>query len=94
MTGVGMTWWCEAYGPPPEDGPPEMVADWPRCFVEELNGGCLNPVRCAAAMTAERLRVYHRIQEMAARGDAVGVILAEEFTSPDQMLGGRQTRPS
>jgi len=39
-------------------------------------------------MTEERQRVFGRIHELAAAGDEVSAFLAEEFTDPEQLLGG------
>ena len=41
-------------------------------------------------MTAERQRVFGRISELAAAVDETAAFLAEEFASPDQILGGDQ----
>ena len=76
---------CDAYGP---DGR-EVGA---LCFLSgELNTRvCASHAECTAAMTAERQRVFQRIQDGAARGDPDMVYLAGEFTSPEQLLGGGQ----
>jgi hypothetical protein len=42
-------------------------------------------------MAAERQRVFARIQELAADGDEVGIYLAGEFASPEDLLGGSET---
>ena len=49
---------------------------------------CDSASQCHEVMTAERHRVFQRIQEMAESGDPVGIGLAEDFTSPDQLLNG------
>jgi len=74
---------CEAYGPAPEMGVAAL------CFFANPGSRvCAGPSVCHTRMTAERQRVFARIQEMAAAGDPDGAYLAGEFTSPDQLLGG------
>ena len=80
---TGGDWDCDAYGP---DGREAGAL----CFLAvELNTRvCTSHAECTAAMTAERRRVFQRIQDGAARGDPDMVYLAGEFTSPEQLLGG------
>ena len=76
---------CDAYGP---DGR-EVGA---LCFLAgKLNTRvCTSHAECAEAMTAERQRVFRRIQDGAARGEPDMAYLAGEFSSPEQLLGGGQ----
>lgn len=75
-------WHCEAYGP-------DAAHLGALCFVGELLAGrCRSADRCREVMTAERERLFARIQELAAAGDPTGTWLAGQFTSPDQLLGG------
>jgi hypothetical protein len=41
-------------------------------------------------MVLERQRIFRLIQQKAAAGDEVHQFLAQEFTSPKQLLGGDQ----
>lgn len=80
-------WPCEAYGP-------EALEHGARCFFSEMwDRDCIDPEDCGARMTAERRRVFQRIQEMAAAGDPTAALLAEDFTSPEQLLGGDDQTP-
>lgn len=81
-------WWCDAYGPPPAE---VEASSWPRCFLTPDAGdrACAGPVECSATMAVERRRVFDAIQRGAADGDPASVFLAESFTSPDELLGGR-----
>ena len=84
MTETQEHWDCGAYGP---EGREFGV----RCFFAEAGERvCASQDECRDAMAAERQRVFHRIQELAAAGDPVGVDLAEAFTDPSQILGGGQ----
>lgn len=75
-----MTWPCEAYGP---DGLEDGVV----CFVGDVDRRvCDSAEICHAVMSAERGRVFDRIQELAAAGDPTGVFLAGEFAGPDELL--------
>ncbi len=77
-------WDCEAYGP-------EGRGAGALCFFAEPGTRrCESPRRCQQVMTAERQRVFGRIQELAAAGDPAGVELARAFTSTRQLLGGDQ----
>jgi len=80
---VCVSWDCEAYGP---DG--EAVGAL--CFIAGELGErvCPDVEACHRTMAGERGRVYDRIQALAAAGDEMGVFLAGEFTSPEQILGG------
>jgi len=73
---------CEAYGP---DG----RAVGAICFFAAPGKRvCTSQAACREAMTAERRRVWRRIQDGAARGEPDMVYLAGEFTSAEQLLGG------
>jgi hypothetical protein len=74
---------CDAYGP----GGREAGAV---CFVAGVPGErvCASLDECRTVMSAERRRVWDRIQDGAARGDPDMMYLAGEFTSPEQLLGG------
>lgn len=74
-------WSCEAYG---DD--PELREIGAMCFRSAGPRVCQDLAECGGVMAAERRRVFSRIQELAAGGDPVAVYLAEEFTSPDQLL--------
>ena len=81
MTGE---WPCDAYGP-------EGREHGALCFLSETGKRvCGSPEECRIVMSAERRRVWGRIQEGAARGDPDMVFLAGEFTSPEQLLGGSE----
>src|ERR1700737_1406011 len=77
---------CEAYGPEGR----EVGA---LCFFAGELGArvCASQDECRDAMTAERRRVFRRINEMAAHGDPAAVDLAETFTYPARLLGGGPT---
>ena len=76
-------WPCDAYGPP-DPG----VTDWPLCFFAGSGRACATHDVCATRMADERRRVYATIQDGASRGDETMQYLAQQFTSPDQLLGG------
>lgn len=82
-----MSWWCEAYGPPDPDVP---VDAWPRCFLSPAPGSrhCDSLEYCAGQMAHERAQVFARIQAGAAAGDPVMLALAEDFPTPESLLGG------
>jgi hypothetical protein len=63
-----------------------------RCFVSGELGErvCADLGECRRVMAAERRRVFARIQELAAQGDETAAYLAEEFTRPEQLLGGSE----
>jgi len=75
------TWDCEAYGP-------EGTAIGVLCFFSEHGRKCRDQEQCHRDMTAERGRVFGRIHQLAATGDPVMKDLAEQFTRPEQLLGG------
>jgi hypothetical protein len=80
------TWACDAYGPDPE-----VRAAGALCFFADTGKRlCASLEECREKMTAERQRVWQRIQDGAARGEPDMVYLAGEFTGPDQLLGGGQ----
>lgn len=74
---------CEAYGP-------EAASVGAVCFFGAGNWVrvCDTAQECHERMAGERRRVFRRINEMAAAGDETGEFLSEEFTSPEQLLGG------
>lgn len=80
--GDAVSWDCVAYGP---DGAKVGAL----CFVAgHGERRCESRSECAETVGREQQRVFRRINEMAAHGDEVGMILAEEFTRPDQLLNG------
>lgn len=80
--GLADDWACEAYGP-------EGRAVEALCFFAEPGSRtCPSLSACHEAMTAERRRVWQRIQDGAARGEPDMVYLAGEFTGAEQILGG------
>jgi hypothetical protein len=82
MTGPGAPWGCDAYGPEGR----EVGA---LCFFAASGQRtCASLTVCRERMTAERQRVWQRIQEGAARGEPDMVYLASEFTAAEQLLGG------
>ncbi len=78
-------WDCEAYGP-------DIREVGALCFVAGDLGKrvCGSLGECRRVMAAERRRVFRRISELAANGDETAAYLAEEFTNPEQILGGGQ----
>lgn len=75
-----MTWPCEAYGP---DGLEHGAV----CFVGVPDRReCESAEQCHAAVTRCRQATFSRMSELAAAGDPVGLLLAEDFTSPDQLF--------
>lgn len=74
---------CDAYG---SEGSERGVL----CFVAGDLGKrvCASLEECRTVMAAERLQLWQRIQDGAARGDPDMVYLAGEFTGPEQLLGG------
>ena len=76
-------WHCEAYGP---DMPAEIGA---RCFVApQHTRACATRDECGRTVAAQRQRMFHRMNELAAAGDQVGTYLADQVTSPDQIFNG------
>jgi hypothetical protein len=79
---VSGDWSCTAYGP-------EAAEVGAICFVAQPGTRkCADQDECREVMTGERQRVFRAISEKAAAGDPVMAYLAEEFASPDQILGG------
>jgi hypothetical protein len=77
---VPAVWPCSAYGA-------EGLGIGALCFLAATGERlCQDPHVCAAVMGAERRRVFARIHELAAAGDADAAYLAAEFSSPDQLL--------
>jgi hypothetical protein len=73
---------CDAYGP-------EGREAGALCFFAATGKRtCSSLTVCRERMTAERQRVWQRIQEGAARGEPDMVYLASEFTAAEQLLGG------
>lgn len=68
---------CEAYGP-------QLPGS---CFFR-AHGPCEDAAQCAARMAGERARLFELIQSRAADGDETFRYLAEQFRSPDELLGG------
>lgn len=81
-------WDCEAYGPEPA----EIGA---LCFVSGELGKrvCASHAECHQVMTAERRRVFRRINELAAGGAEWAADLEGEFSRPEQLLGGGEDDP-
>lgn len=86
------TWWCEAYGPPPEGDRQAAEGAWPVCFVADSGPRrCGSLDECAEIMAAQRSRVFSRINELAVDGGKhtqVYRYLAEEIPTPGSILGG------
>lgn len=77
--------YCEAYGPELA----ELTEIGDLCFFAEARGrGCTDADECHRLMAPRRQQLLQRINEMAAHGDEAGVYLAEQFTHPEQLLGG------
>lgn len=74
---------CEAYGP-------EIAEIGAVCFFSGDLGKriCSDQDECRWLMAAERRRVFRRMSELAASGDEAAAYLEQEFSSPDQILGG------
>lgn len=83
-----MTWDCQAYGP---EG---RAADVLCFFAEPGRRLCATHDECLGRLAVERVRVFDRIHELAASGDPTGQYLADEFTSPGQLLGGEELPPA
>ena len=80
-------WTCEAYGP---DG----VAHGFICFFSApQRRTCISEDDCHLKMGVERERVFDQIHDLATAGDGLFQALAEEFTHPDQLLGGEGSGP-
>jgi hypothetical protein len=82
---VSAGWDCSAYGP---EG---RQCDALCFFADPGKRSCASPEECREKMTAERQRVWQRIQDGAARGEPDMAYLAGEFASPEQLLGGGET---
>ena len=87
VSGSGLTWDCEAYGP-------EAAEAGALCFVSGAlhKRVCADAAECHQTMIRSRQRLFGRISELAAHGDspyaADYAYLAEVFGTPDQLLGG------
>jgi hypothetical protein len=90
ITMTDTTWPCEAYG---EDG----LRFGAYCFTGAGTGNaaertCATPDVCHTRMTAERERLWTRLQIMAEKGDAEDRVIAREvlrgFSGPDDLLRG------
>ena len=80
-------WDCDAYGP-------EGEAVGALCFFADSGRrDCATHDECAARMADERRRVYRAINELAAAGDPTMAHLADEFPTPDGLLGDDSTEP-
>jgi hypothetical protein len=85
----GTDWPCVAYGP-------EGLAAGARCFRSAEPGErvCSSRAECEDVMTAERQRVFRRINELAATGDPDFEALDAAFPSPADLLNaGDDTDP-
>lgn len=62
------------------------------CFFggELQERACADAAECRQRMAGERQRVFARIQELAADGDETGIYLADQFASPEDLLGGSE----
>lgn len=79
---IGPGWDCEAYGP---DG--REFGAW--CFIaDQFVRTCASQPECHAVTAGARQQMFQRIQALAASGDPVWVLVAKDFTSPDQIFGG------
>jgi hypothetical protein len=77
---------CAAYG----DDLPDALGDL--CFFEGAIGRkCWTRGECESRMGEERQRVFQRINELAAKGDPDMAFLADEFSSPDQLLNADES---
>lgn len=89
------TWWCQAYGPPPEGDRQAAEGAWPVCFVAAGHPRrCGTPDECAEVMAGERARVFSRINELAVDGGEHAQVyrhLADEIPTPGATLGGPDT---
>lgn len=89
MTGAP-TWPCEAYG---DAG---VAIGAALCFQAPALGErvCDTADQCARVMGHERRRVFRRLSELAAdpAGDPVYREIADEFATPDDLLGGPGSR--
>lgn len=83
------SWHCEAYGP-------EGAEIGARCFVAgELHERvCADRDVCHRTMVAQRQRVFRRMNELAASGSPWAADLAQEFASPERILGGGDEDPA
>lgn len=81
MNGPG--WPCDAYG---AEG--LQFGAW--CFVAGADYAriCPSAVVCLEQMKTQRQKVFNRIHRLAAAGIPDFVYLAEQFPSPDTLLGG------
>lgn len=82
-----MTWDCEAYGLDAADAGALCF------FAPQGERVCEDLIECRGKMAAERRRVFERINDLAAAGDETAQYLAQEFSSPDQLLGGTEGEP-
>jgi hypothetical protein len=73
-------WCCSAYGP-------EVPV---ACFFE-AQSACASLDECHRRMKAERQRVFHRINELAAGGDPFWANLEQEFPSPSGLLNADES---
>lgn len=74
-TGTRQDWRCAAYG---DDGPEG-------CFVG-FDDPCVSRQQCEDRVSGVRQRVYRGIQERAASGDPTMARLADDYTTPDDIL--------
>lgn len=76
------SWTCPAYGP-------EGVRVGAVCFFGRPGErSCLSEIQCRLSLSAERDRVWTRINELADAGEQEFVFLRKSIGGPDELLGG------
>jgi hypothetical protein len=79
------SWACAAYGKDVAEKMGKRLV----CFFPHRP--CISATECDTRMTAERQHAFRRIQELATV-DPLFADLAEEFPTPDTLLGGPASR--
>ena len=79
------SWACSAYG----KDVAERMGKRPVCFFPHQP--CVSATECDTRMTAERQHAFRRIQELSV-SDPLFADLADEFPTPDTLLGGPARR--
>lgn len=81
------SWQCPAYG----EGGRDIGAV---CFFPDEAGRrtCRSDQQCGERMQLARQRLFRLINEAAAGGDEACQFLAQEFQTPDDLLGGDSSR--